>query len=72
MLNGAETCRRCRAELGNAQRVEREGQVLLDAAIHHLACDNSAAATRLLQRAMALHATPAIRALWRLVKAPLR
>jgi len=44
-LNGGDTCRRCRAELGTAQRVEREGQALLDAAIHRLSLGDVAAAS---------------------------
>jgi hypothetical protein len=66
-LNGAETCRRCRAELQSVKRVEREGQVLVDAAIHRLSLDDVMTAKRLLRRALALHAAPEARALWRLV-----
>jgi len=66
-LNGADTCRRCRAELRTVQRVEREGQALVDAAMHRLALDDTAAARRLLQRALALHATPEVRALCTMV-----
>lgn len=66
-LNGADTCRRCRAELETAQRVEREGQALLDAAIHRLSLDDAAAAGQLLRRALALNATPEVRALSQLV-----
>ena len=62
-LNGADTCRRCRAELGTVQRVEREGEAWLDAAIHRLSLDDAAAADQLLRRALALHATPEVRAL---------
>ena len=69
-LNGADTCRRCRAELGTAQRVEREGQALLDAAIHRLSLGDVAAASQLLRSALALHATPEVRALSRLVANP--
>jgi hypothetical protein len=65
-LNGADTCRRCRAELQMAQRVEREGSVLVDAAIHHLALGHADRAERLLRRALVLHAAPQTRALWRL------
>src|SRR5271165_5918426 len=66
-LNGAETCRRCRAELQSVIGVEREGQVLVDAAIHALALDDVVTAERLLRRALALHAAPEARALWGLV-----
>jgi hypothetical protein len=67
MLNGADTCRRCRAELQTAQRAERASQALVGAAIHCLARDDAEAAERLLRRAVALHATPEVRTLWRLV-----
>ena len=72
MLHGADTCRRCRAELGTVQRVEREGQALVGAAIYHLVHDDTAAATHLLQRALVLHATPETRVLRRLAMAVLR
>ena len=66
-LNGADTCRRCRAELGAAQRAEREGQALLGAAVMSLVLGAAGDAAELLQRAQALHATPEVRALSRLV-----
>ena len=66
-LNGVETCRRCRAELQSVKRVEHEGQMLVDAAIHRLSLNDVVAAGRLLRRALAIHATPEVRALWRLV-----
>jgi hypothetical protein len=69
VLNGAETCRRCRAELHSAKRAEREGQALTDAAIHCLARDDIEGAEGLLQRALLLHAAPETRALWRIVSA---
>lgn len=68
-LNGADTCRRCRAELKRAQDVERDGDALLDAAMHRLAVDDTGAAERLLRRALALHAAPEVLALWRAVRA---
>jgi len=71
-LNGAEACRRCRAELGMAQRVEREGQALVDTAMHCLSLDDADAAERLLRRALALHAAPETLALWHIVVASLR
>ena len=49
-LNGADTCRRCRAELGTAQRVESEGGALLDVAIFRLSLGDVAAAGLLLRR----------------------
>lgn len=66
-LNGAETCRRCRAELRAAQRAEREGQVLADAATHCLALGDADTAEQLLRRALLLHAAPETLALWQIV-----
>jgi len=71
-LNGAETCRRCRAELRMAQQMEREGQALVDAAMHCLSLDDADTAERLLRRALALHAAPETLALWQIVAASLR
>jgi len=68
-LNGAETCRRCRAELQSTIRMEREGQVLADAAMHCLAVGDVGSAGQWLRRALAVHATPEVRALSRLVGA---
>jgi hypothetical protein len=68
-LNGAETCRRCRAELQMAQRAEREGQALADAAIHCLSLDDLATAEQLLRRALVLHAAPQTLVLWQIVAA---
>jgi hypothetical protein len=45
---------------------------LVDAAIHCLSLDDAAAAGRLLRRALAIHATPDVRALWQLVSASLQ
>jgi len=66
-LNGAETCRRCRAELHAAQQVEREGQALVDAALYRLSLDDTGTATHLVRRALALHAAPTTQALWELL-----
>jgi hypothetical protein len=68
MLNGADTCRRCRTELHKVQEVERQAQLLGGAAMHRLALDDTMAAGRLLRRAIVLHATPELRALWQLVQ----
>ena len=68
-LNGAETCRRCRAELHSAIRVVQEGRRLAGAAIHYLSRDEVGTAAYLLRRALAVHAAPEVRALWRLVTA---
>jgi hypothetical protein len=69
MLHGADTCRRCRAELASAQSVERESRRLVGAAAHRLVQNDAPTAVRLLQRALALHATPEARILWRLAQA---
>ena len=66
-LNGAEVCRRCRAELRAAQRVEHEAQTLADAAMHCLSLDDADAAEQLLRRALVLHAAPETLALWQTV-----
>ena len=71
-LNGAETCRRCRAELQMAQRVEREGQVLVDTAMECLSRNDADAAEQLLRRALVLHAAPETLALWQVVAASSR
>ena len=66
-LNGASTCRRCRAELHKVQEVERRGQALVGAAMLSLVEGDLAVAEELLDRAHAVHATPAVRVLRRLV-----
>jgi len=71
-LNGAETCRRCRAELQLAQRVGREAQALVDAAMHSLSLNDADTAERFLRRALVLHAAPETLALWQLVAASSR
>ena len=68
-LNGAETCRRCKAELQTVQRVERDSQALIGAAMHRLSLGDAAASRQLLRLALGLHATPEVRALWQLVVA---
>ena len=67
MLNGAETCRRCRAELGTVQRVEHESRALAGEAMHRLALGDAAGSRRLLRLALDLRSTPEVRTLWRLV-----
>jgi uncharacterized protein HemY len=66
-LNGASTCRRCRAELQKVQEVERRGQAIVGAAMLSLVEGDLAVAEELLDRAHAVHATPAVRVLRRLV-----
>ncbi len=55
-----------------AQRMEREGQALVDAAMHCWSLDDADAAEQLLRRALVLHAAPETLALWRIVAASLR
>jgi hypothetical protein len=63
VLNGADTCRRCRTELKQVQDVERRGRVLVGVAMHLLALGDTAAAMRLLRRANVVHATHEVRLL---------
>ncbi len=63
-LNGAVTCRRCRAELAQPQALERRAAAMTGAAMYHLAQGETDLAERLLRRAMMLHAAPATMALW--------
>ena len=68
LLNSAETCSRCRAELKQVQDVERQGCELVGAAMHLLALGNGVEAKRLLRRACVVHATPEVRFLSMIVK----
>ena len=68
-LNGAETCRRCKAELQAVQRVKRKSEALVGAAMHRLALGDTAASRRLLRLALDFHATPEVLTLWQLVVA---
>jgi hypothetical protein len=68
-LNGAEVCRRCRAELHSAIRVAHESRRLVGAAMHYLSRDDAGTAAQLLRRALAVHAAPEVLALSRLVTA---
>jgi hypothetical protein len=63
LLNGAETCRRCRAELKQVQEVERQGRALAGVAMHLLALGDAAGAMGVLRRASVVHATPEVRLL---------
>ena len=67
LLKGAETCRRCRAELKQVQNVERQGRELTGTAMHLLALGNTLEAQRRLRRACAVHSTPEVRALLMIV-----
>jgi hypothetical protein len=67
LLNGADTCRRCRAQLAQALALERQAGLIAGEAMHALALGNTAVALRLLGRAQMVHATPGIRLLARIV-----
>jgi hypothetical protein len=66
-LNGASTCRRCRADLQKVQEIERRGRALAGAAMLAFAEGDNAAAARWLDRARAVHASPTVWALRRLM-----
>jgi hypothetical protein len=67
LLNGVETCRRCRAELKQVQEMERQGRVLAGEAMRLLALGDAAQSERLLRRARIVHATPEVRLLSKIV-----
>jgi hypothetical protein len=71
-LNGATTCRRCRADLDKVQAVERRGKALVLAALRALVEGDPVSAALWLDRARRVHATPAVRALRALVLARFR
>jgi hypothetical protein len=56
-LNGADTCRRCRAVLGSVIGVERQARRLLGEAMHRLVLGDRDDAGRLLRRSLLLHRT---------------
>ena len=66
-LNGAETCRRCRAELGSVMRTERTAEQLRTMAMHCFMSGDPDTADRLLKRSLLLHRTPAALSLRRLI-----
>jgi hypothetical protein len=66
-LNGASTCRRCRADLQKVQEVARRGQALVGTAMQSLAEGNLNAGAKWLDRARVVHATPVVRVLRSLV-----
>jgi predicted amidophosphoribosyltransferase len=67
LLNGADTCRRCRAQLKQALELERQAGWIAGEAMHALALGKTAEAYRLLRRAQVVHATPEIRLLARIL-----
>jgi len=66
-LTGAQTCRRCRAELGSVVTAERTAQRLEGQAMQRLAAGDRDGAARLLRRSLLLHRTPAALALYDVV-----
>jgi len=70
-LEGAATCRRCRAELGSALAAAAAAVALEGRAMACLALGQPLQATRLLQRARRLRASPQARMLERLATAAL-
>ena len=68
-LNGATTCRRCRADLEAVQALEQRGQALTVAALHALVQGDHDGAAHWLGWARWVHATPATRVLDQLVQA---
>jgi hypothetical protein len=67
-LNGAETCRRCRAELGSVLRTERMAEQLRALAMHRFVSGDTDTADRLLQRSLLLHRTPETLTLRKLIR----
>ena len=70
-LNGATSCRRCRADLRKVQEVEQRGQALAVLAVQMLIAGDTASAAAWIERAHALHASPMVRTLHALVDAAL-
>ena len=66
-LNGATTCRRCKAELQSVQQAERDAQDMLGAALYRLAVGDVATSRRLARRALASHTTAEAEALYQLL-----
>jgi len=71
-LNGATTCRRCRADLQKVQEAALRGQALMGAAMRSLAEGDLAGAEQWLGRARAVHATSAVRTLRQVMDAACR
>jgi len=56
-LNGADTCRRCRAELSQVKEIERRADAFAGKAMRALVLGETTRALPLLLRAYTLHAT---------------
>src|SRR5260370_37058043 len=67
LSKGADTCRRCRAQLKQALELELQAGQIAGEAMHALALGKTAVALRLLGRAHVVHATPEIRLLARIL-----
>jgi len=67
-LNGAETCRRCRAELGSVLRTERMAEEIRTMAMHRFMSGDPETADRLLKRSLLLHRTPEAVSLQKLLR----
>ena len=70
LLNGAASCRRCRAELKEVIAAERRARELAGAAMHRLALGDASKAVRLLRRACANQAAPELRILLHRLTSP--
>lgn len=68
-LRGATTCRRCRAELQTAQEIEQRARTMAVAAVRALVAGDAVSATAWIERARAVHATPTVQTLHRLIDA---
>ena len=71
-LNGATTCRRCRADLQQVHEVEQRGRTLAVSAVRALIAGDVVGSAALIERAAALHAAPMVRAVRALTLAALR
>jgi len=71
-LNGATTCRRCRADLQQVHAAERRGRTLAVSAVRALVAGDLARAAALIERAAAVHAAPTVRVVRALAEAAVR
>jgi hypothetical protein len=68
ILNSADTCRRCRAELGSVISAERQARHLLGEAMYRLTLGDRTDAGRLLRRSLMLRRTPEALTIQRLLE----
>lgn len=71
-LNGATTCRRCRADLQKVYEVEQRGRALAVSAMRALVAGDVAGAAAWIERAAAVHAAPPVRIVRALTEAAVR